>query len=328
LKQYGGTVRAIEVVQPKDWELANLPDLLEELLIGDCRQPSVLAQAKIQQCRSILLVTNDERVNTEAALAARLLNPQIRLVVRSDKQNLNQLLSQNLGNFVAFEPNQLTAAAFALAAFGSEILGYFNLEGRWLWVVRHQVKPGDLWCDRFWVKELNSSTRRVLTHNQAGSQMPKQFCQWEAEAILQAGDTLVYVEVRDKLAHFAAKPVNKSKYNLRQLWRETIHNLAGKNFKQKIARLWQFSRQYQTLRVAGLCGITVLILLFCGMVLFRWNYPNLSLREVLNTTTVLLLGGFDNLFGGSLELSFPIPWWLHLFSLGLTVAGTVVVGKC
>jgi Trk K+ transport system NAD-binding subunit len=211
LKQYGGTVRVIEAVQPKDWELPNLPDLLEELLIGDCRQPNVLVQAKIQQCRSILLLTSDERVNTKAALAARLLNPQIRLVVRSGKQNLNQLLSQNLGNFVAFEPNQLTTAAFALAAFGSETLGYFNLEGQWLWVVKYQVQPGDRWCDRFWVKELNSSARRVLSHNPAGGQMPKQFYQWEAEAILHSGDTLVYVEVRDKLAHFSSKPAAKSR---------------------------------------------------------------------------------------------------------------------
>ena len=325
LKQYGGTVRAIEVVQPKDWELPNVPDLLEELLIGDCRQPIVLVQAKIQQCRSILLVTSDERVNTEAALAARLLNPQIRLVVRSDKQNLNQLLSQNLGNFVAFEPNQLTATAFALAAFGSDTLGYFNLEGNWFWVVKYQVQPGDRWCDRFWLKELNSSTRRVLSHNRAGSQSPKQFYQWNAEAILHSGDTVVCVEVRDKLTHFAAKSATKSQYNLHQLWQDITRNLAGKNFSQKIAQLWQLSRQYQTLRVAGLCGITVLILLFCGMVLFRWNYPELSLRDALNATTVLLLGGFDNFFG-HLKLPFPISWWLHLFSLGLTIAGTVFVG--
>lgn len=177
----------------------------------------------------------------------------------------------------------------------------------------------------FWVKELSSSTRRVLSHNRAGSQSPKQFYQWKAETILHSGDTPIYIEVRDKLGHSAAKPATKPQYNLRQLWREMTGNLAGKNFKQKIAQLWQLGRQYQTLQVAGLCGITVLILLFCGIVLFRWNYADLSLRDALNATTVLLLGGFDNLFG-SLKLPFPIPWWLHLFSLGLTVAGTVFVG--
>ncbi len=77
--------------------------------------------------------------------------------------------------------------------------------------------------------------------------------------------------------------------------------------------------------MAGLCGITVIILLLYGMVLFRWNYPEIGLRDALNNTTVLLLGGFDNLFG-SLKLPFPIPWWLYLFSLGLIVAGTVFVG--
>ncbi|MHC5833058.1 MAG: NAD-binding protein, partial [Nostoc sp.] len=92
-------VNAIDQEQPKNLQVSNLSSLLEQLLIiGDCRQSSVLEQANISQCRTVLLVTGDERVNIEAAFAARLLNPQVRLVVRSDKQNLNELLSQTLGN--------------------------------------------------------------------------------------------------------------------------------------------------------------------------------------------------------------------------------------
>lgn len=141
-----------------------------------------------------------------------------------------------MSNFVAFEPNQLTAAAFALAALGSETLGYFNLEGQWLWVVKYQVQPGDRTSDRFWVQELNSSSRRVLSHTVAGSQMPKQFYHWEPEAILHSGDTLVYIEVRDRVDIRSSQPATQFKQNLRQLWREISRSLVGKNLKQKISQ--------------------------------------------------------------------------------------------
>ena len=126
LKDFGVIVGAIDKVTPDDWEIPYLQDQLEQLLVGDCRQADLLTQAQVQHCRTILLVTSDERVNVEAAFAARLLNPQVRLVVRSSKQNLNQLLDQQLGNFVAFEPTQLSAPAFALAALGSQFSQQFS----------------------------------------------------------------------------------------------------------------------------------------------------------------------------------------------------------
>lgn len=81
LKAFGMQISAIDLIQPKSWEVQNLPELLENLIIGDCRQPDILRQGKIEQCRAVLLVTNNERLNIEAAFAVRLLNPQVRLVL-------------------------------------------------------------------------------------------------------------------------------------------------------------------------------------------------------------------------------------------------------
>lgn len=319
LKEYGVVVSAIDQVQPNTWEIPDLANLLEDLLIGDCRQTSVLEQAKIRQCRSILLVTSDDRVNTEAALAARLLNPQIRLIVRSDKQNLNQLLSQSLGNFVAYEPTQLSAAAFALAALGAETLGYFNLEGHLLRVVKYQIQEGDRWCDRWLVHGLNSRTRRVLSHTTDSSHLPKQFHQWEPESKLREGDTIVYIEVTD--SHSQQSDTNSRR--VRQ-WQAIVQGMAVENLKQKWHQFWQWTHQYQTRRVAIICCITVLVLLFCGTVLFRLEYPGISLREAFSATAALLLGGYSDLFG-TFKLTIPIAWWLQLFSLGLALAGTAFI---
>lgn len=325
LKEYGCAVGAIDEVQPKNWDLPDLPNLLEELLIGDCRQPSVLEQANIQQCRSVLLVTSNDRVNIEAALAARLLNPQIRLIVRSDKQNLNQLLDQSLGNFVAYEPTQLSASAFALAALGDEIIGYFNLEGQLFRAVKYQIQQGDRWCDRWLVHGLNRASRWVLSHTTDPYHLPLQFYQWEPEAKLRAGDTIVYIEVTDKLASYFQQPATDSKRDLRQLWQGIVPGMGWKKLKQKMAQLWELSYLYQTQRVAIISGIAVLVLLFGGTVLFRLEYSSISLREAFSATAALLLGGYSDLFG-TFKLTIPIFWWLQLFSLGLTLAGTAFVG--
>ncbi|MDF5729544.1 MAG: NAD-binding protein [Rhizonema sp. PD38] len=160
LKEFGVTVSAIDITPPKIWEIAHVPDLLQELIFGDCRQPEVLTKAGIQQCQAVLLVTSDEQVNINTAFAVRIINPQVRLVVRSAKQNLNELLERRLGNFAAFDVNQLPAPAFAIAALGNEIQGLIHLDEHLLRVVKQSIAANHRWCNCRLVHELNTE----LTH--------------------------------------------------------------------------------------------------------------------------------------------------------------------
>ncbi|MGK7948917.1 MAG: NAD-binding protein, partial [Xenococcaceae cyanobacterium] len=116
LKEFNVKIMAIERQLPINWEIESLQDSLVDLVIGDCRHNNILLQAKITQCRAAIIVTGEEGVNIETAIAIRQLNPQTRLVVRSGQTNLNQLLSQQLGNYIAFEPTELSTVAFSLAA--------------------------------------------------------------------------------------------------------------------------------------------------------------------------------------------------------------------
>ncbi|MDZ8054449.1 MAG: potassium channel family protein [Aulosira sp. ZfuVER01] len=214
LKEFGVKVNAIEVANISRWEVPDLPDLVDKLVIGDCRQPKILEQAGIRQCRAILIVTSDERVNIAAAFAARSLNPQIRLVIRSAQENLNELLSHNLGNFVAFEATQLPAKSFALAALSSETRGFFTLENSLLRVVRVAVDVSLRWATRSQIHEMNTAHRRILAHARAGNPLPKSFYQWEPNTQILRGDTVAYIEVSDRLANRTAQPVS----SLRQFW--------------------------------------------------------------------------------------------------------------
>jgi Trk K+ transport system NAD-binding subunit len=325
LKQYGAIVSAIDCEPTPDWELPDLPNLLDEFVIGDCRHPNVLIKVKIQQCRAILLVTSDERVNTEAAFAARLLNPQIRLIVRSEKHNLNQLLRQNLGNFIAYEPTQLAAAAFALTALGNETLGYFKLDDWRFQVVRKRIQASDRWCNRRYLWELNSSKRHILSHQPHLSPTVR-FHQWQPETILREHDTLVYVEAVDTLSDRSPPAETAAKSSQWQQWRRGIfQDFSWQRIGQKILQLWQLGERYRAWRAIGVCSAIVLMLLCSATLVWRWQYPDLSWFDALNATIVLLLGGFDELFG-ELRLPFAIPPWLYLFSLSLTIAGTIFVG--
>jgi len=324
LKQFGVSISAIEAVPPRSWEIPDIPNLLEELIIGDCRQESVLEQAHIRQCRAVLLVTSSERVNIETAFAARLLNPQTRLVVRSAKENLNELLSTHLGNFVSFEPTQLPVTAFALAALGSETLGFFNLERHQLRVVKRYIKPGDTLCGRL-VHELNNHTRRVLSHTPNSFGTLAGFHQWEPEALVQAGDTLVCMEVREKSAGASQQTETHSAQDKRRFW-TGFQSIKWNNFNQKLIEFWRSPKESRTQRVAIISGIIVVILLVVGTILYESaKNPKISLRDAFNLTVVLLLGGYDNVFG-QVPLPLNLSWWLHLFSFILTVAGEVFVG--
>ncbi|MGH7999496.1 MAG: potassium channel family protein [Brasilonema sp.] len=324
LKEFEVSVIAIDKKLPEDWEISHLRDLLDNLLIGDCRQISVLEQAKIQQCRAAIIVTNNEQVNAETALAVRKLNPKTRLVIRSSKKNLNELLSEHLGNFVAFEPTQLPAPTFAHAALGTETLGLFHLEGQWLQVVKRVLSPTDRWYNRQLLHELNTHKRRILYHTSGAASSFKAFHEWELDTHLMPGDTIVYIEI--------IKPTSTdSKKLVKNTWYSPWHLLTRlKRFnwltiKQQVTEFLRKSNENRFKQISIVCGVIVSFLLLLGTVLYRLIYPQISLIDAFLTSIMLLLGGFGDLFGG-FNFTLPVPLWLRLISLGMTITGTVLVG--
>ncbi|MBL1177971.1 NAD-binding protein [Pantanalinema sp. GBBB05] len=317
LKEFGVAVHAIEVAQPQNWEIPTLPAMLNQLVLGDCRQPQVLEQAGIRHCRAVLLVTADEGINTAAAFAARALNPNARLVMRSAQENLNELLHQQLGNFVAYEATQLPAPSFALAALNSETQGFFTLGNQLLQVSTIQITANHPWCNHP-LYELNQGRYRLLYHTRRTHQISDSFSVWEPDDDLRVGDDITLIEMTGLTI-----PASRSSHRSKQVWQSLRRRLTWHHLQQTVRLCWRNSRGTQ--RVVAISSLLTIGLFLSGALLYKFQYPTLSFSDTLNIALVLIIGGFDNLFG-QLKLEFSLPWWLYLFSLSMTVAGTIFVG--
>jgi len=185
---------AIEIINlesPTEWVIDAREQITPLLKLGDCRDPETLKQAGIETAQAALFVTSDERVNIQGALAARSINPDIRLVVRSSKENLNDLLESELGNFTALNPAELPASAFVNAVVTSEQLASFDLEDREFLITQHHVGENSPFTAGHKLSEYESSSTRIVSWTpqdgtaEAPDDLPTNaFYQWTEETVL------------------------------------------------------------------------------------------------------------------------------------------------
>src|SRR5262249_12420220 len=194
LKELSIPVYGLHASAEKSWESEGGAHKLDRLTVGDFRRHTALEQAGIASCRAVLFTTSDERANIGGALAARSLNADARLVIRSSQTNLNDRLKQRLGNLMAFDIADLPADAFGLAAIGDETVGLLSIEGEFLRVVEKHVAPADRWAAGRELYSLNTRWRRVLHRSAAGDRRPLDFHGWDPNEAVQSGDILAYVE--------------------------------------------------------------------------------------------------------------------------------------
>jgi len=324
LREFGVRVSAIDQTLPPSWEIDTLPDEIQPLLMGDCRQSKVLERAGVQQCRAVLLVTSDERINLEAAFAVRLLNPQARIVVRSAKQNLNDLCATQLGNFVAFEATQLPAPAFAIAALGSEMRGFIHLDDYLLQVVKVPIGADHRWCDRRRLHELNSKVRRLLSHIPVAAPLPGEFHQWDPEERVRSGDQVAYIEIAERLPDLGDRNSASNRNPRHQRWQAWKGKLSRRYWWQKLATFWQSTAQQPSRRVALVVGAAILTLLICGTLVLKWHNPDSSWFHTFYVAGVMLLGSYDVVYG-ALSAQDSLPLWMRLMNLSYMLAGTASI---
>ncbi|MFG2130701.1 NAD-binding protein [Streptomyces sp. NPDC048751] len=130
---------------PEARGLATARRLRVPVVLGDVTQEGVLEAAKIHRAHALLAVTSSDTTNLEAALYARTLRPDLRVVLRLYDDDFATAVYRTLR---AAHPHALTrsrsvshlaAPAFAGAMLGRQILGAIPVERRVLLFAALQV---------------------------------------------------------------------------------------------------------------------------------------------------------------------------------------------
>jgi Trk K+ transport system NAD-binding subunit len=91
------------------------------VVAGDARQAEVLTRVGVERCRAICAVTSDDLVNLTAALNARAIRSDLRVVLRLFDPDLALRAQHGLGIRFTRSVSHLAAPAFAAAAIGSQV---------------------------------------------------------------------------------------------------------------------------------------------------------------------------------------------------------------
>src|SRR5437879_3437528 len=98
------------------------------VITGNGRHQKILEQAGVGQARAIILATDDDLANLDAALTAREINPKIHVVLRLFDDTLANRFASRFG-MPAISTSQVAAPAFIAAATGHKAYHAFQLDG-------------------------------------------------------------------------------------------------------------------------------------------------------------------------------------------------------
>ncbi|WP_354643124.1 NAD-binding protein [Kitasatospora camelliae] len=110
------------------------------VLVGDAPLASQLRLARVRHSRAVVAVTSDDAANLEAALEARAVRPEVRIVVRLFDDDFAHHVYATLGNVASRSVSYLSAPGFAAALMGREVLGTLS-------VYRHVLLIAELAAD-------------------------------------------------------------------------------------------------------------------------------------------------------------------------------------
>jgi Trk K+ transport system NAD-binding subunit len=165
---------------------ANVP-----LLFGEARLRKTLEQAGVARARAIILATDDDLTNLDAALTAREINPEIRVVLRLFDDTLANKVAGSF-KLPAISTSQVSAPAFVAAATGRCVLHSFKLDGQ-------EIHVADVQVERLSGRTVRQAQAdydvSIVLHKGAGASDLNP----NHDRALQRGDTIVVVAPIEKI---------------------------------------------------------------------------------------------------------------------------------
>ncbi len=291
------------------------------LFIGDCRQEEVLEKAGIRFCRTALFVTSTESVNVAAALVARRLNPRLRVVVRSSRDRLNELLGSRIPNWAALDPTELPAPAFALSALHDGTLGVFSAGNHVLRIVEREIGKGDP-LEGVPVHRLHREGTRLLSLARPAEKRfspATAFFQWEPEAVLREGDVIALVETHTEESGPKTTDSAFDWEHIRSFYRTFLRG----GLASKFSGFFHWIEADRTRMLTGAGCLLAAFLWLTGTLILKGTIPKMSWLKATSSGVILMLGGFGDVFGGLQE--DPVPWWVALVCLLITLTSILFI---
>ena len=111
-------------------------------IVGDASQVETLRAASVETCRALVVVSTDDVTNLEAAIQARVLNPDLRVVLRLFDGDFADRVQRAFGISASRSVSYLAAPAFAAALLEREVIGTIPVNRRVLLLAEAPVGAG------------------------------------------------------------------------------------------------------------------------------------------------------------------------------------------
>lgn len=173
------------------------------VITGDARQTLALQKAGIAKAKAVVLATDDDLANLDAALTSRDLNPRIRVVMRL----FDDTLAAKVGgafHLPAISPSHVSAPAFIAAATGRKVYQSFEMDGQALHITDLTVCPTSGLVGRTVGAVQEQLGVNLVMHRGGGGVHVNP----GHEVVLSPGDTVLVIAPMDRLVELeeANKP--------------------------------------------------------------------------------------------------------------------------
>ena len=268
-----------------------------EIVVGDLLLADTLRRAQVETAQTIIIANNDDAINLELLLQARLLNPRIKIINRLFNQSLGDRLDRTLPHHSTMSVAELSAPIFAFAAMGQVAIGHLRLfQGIWP-IYEEHIHEDHPWCNCL-IQDLWSDRARMFIHYLTSDTEISLVEAMSTGRRLQAGDRLI-IGTRPKVATQRASLIERLKKSL--IWLE------------------QFQRHLRS-------GLLVTLLLFLTIaiatsayVAFGWNQG--TLVDALYFSVGMITGA-----GGNEDIAEKSSAAVKVFTAVMMLLGAGVIG--
>jgi Trk K+ transport system NAD-binding subunit len=164
------------------------------VIVGDAAREETLRAASIDTCKALVVVSTDDAVNLQAALHARAVRSDLRVVLRLFDDDFAYRIQDAFNINISRSVSRLCAPAFAAAMLDRDVLATIPVDRHAVLVAAVKVLPGSALDGAPLSRADRPESARVIGMSAAGSD----WVDWtpDRRRVLAGGDEVVVVARR------------------------------------------------------------------------------------------------------------------------------------